>query len=90
FIVPANLYYQDIREDYFDGFRKHLHPFFKAKDGNILEYDECSPQFLYQKPLYTAKMEKTLSIEAKRLLMYSNKDYEKVKQKLQKLGRSEN
>ena len=35
-------------------------------------------------------MEKTLSIEAKRLLMYSNKDYEKVKQKLQKLGRSEN
>ena len=35
-------------------------------------------------------MKSRLSIEAQRLLMYSNKDYEKVRKKLQKLGRTEN
>ena len=60
------------------------------KDGEILEYDETTPEFLYSKPLYDEKMKSRLSIEAQRLLMYSNKDYEKVRKKLQKLGRAEN
>ena len=60
------------------------------KDGEILEYDETTPEFLYSKPLYDEKMKSRLSIEAQHLLMYSNKDYEKVRKKLQKLGRAEN
>ena len=60
------------------------------KDGEILEYDETTPEFLYSKPLYDEKMKSRLSIEAQRLLMYSNKDYEKIRKKLQKLGRAEN
>ena len=60
------------------------------KDGEILEYDETTPEFLYSKPLYDEKMKSRLSVEPQRLLMYSNKDYEKVRKKLQKLGRAEN
>ena len=59
------------------------------KDGEILEYDETTPEFLYSKPLYDEKTKSKLSIEAQRLLMYSTKDYEKIKKKLQKLGRIE-
>ena len=60
------------------------------KDGEILEYDETTPEFLYSKPLYDEKMKSRLSLEAQCLLMYSNKDYEKVRKNLQKLGRAEN
>ena len=79
----------DVREDYFDGYRVHLHPFYKDKDGIIMNYDETSPEVLYDKPLYTAKQLRNLKMEAQKLLMYSNKDYEKVKSKLQELGRVE-
>ena len=84
---PANLYFQDVREDYFDGFHEHLHPFYKAKDGAILDYDECTPEVLYKEPLYSATQQRRIAPEAQKLLMYSNRDYEKVKAKIQKLNR---
>ena len=71
------------------GFCTHLNPFYKAKDGAILQYDECQPDFLYKEPMYNAKDEKRLSAETKNLLLYSNRDYEKVKRHLQSFSRVE-
>ena len=87
--MPPNLYFTDVREDYFEGYRTHLHPFYKDKDGVIVDYEEMSPDFLYRKPLYTQKQMKSISLEAQRLVMYNNKDYEKIKKKLQEMGRTE-
>ena len=72
----------DVREDYFNGYHVHLHPFYKEKDGTIMNYDETSSDVLYEKPLYTAAQMKKISLEAQKLVMYTNKDYEKVKKKL--------
>ena len=81
------MYFYDVKQDYFDGWRENLHPIYRAEGGRILDYNECKLDVLYTKPLYTAKQKKYISYDAQRYLMYSTDDYEKVTHQLQLMKR---
>ena len=79
------MYFYDVRKDYFQGYRHNLHPIYKAEGGKILKYNQCKPEIMYKKPMYTQQQLKTTSYDAQRYLMYSTQDYKEVLQTLQGL-----
>ena len=82
------MYFYDVCKDYFQGYHHNLHPIYKAKGGKILKYNQCKPEIMYKKPMYTQHTQrqlKTTSYDAQRYLMYSTQDYKEVLQTLQGL-----
>ena len=86
---PENpyVYFYDVKKEYFKGWRVNLHPIYKAPDGKILKYNQCKPDSLYSKPMYTARQKKAISYDAQRYLMYSTEDFNKCVRTLQGMKR---
>ena len=86
--VPPNMHWFDVTEEYFNAYRQHMDPVFKAADGCIAVYEEMKVDTIYHKPIYTLEHRDRVSVEARNFVMRSNKDLGKVKTQLQAYGRS--
>ena len=53
FVEPVNMYWYDIREEYFNAYREQMDPFYKDPNGVIFDYDEVDRSRIYSEPFYT-------------------------------------
>lgn len=79
------MYWVDVRESYFNGYRQCIDPFYKDPFDNICDYSQMKKRAVYHEPFYTG--ETKIEPDARVLLMQSNDDYRVIKQQLQKLNR---
>ena len=81
---PLGKFFTELDLEYFFNFstgppyHHNLHPIYKAEGGKILKYNQCKPEIMYKKPMYTQRQLKTTSYDAQRYLMYSTQDYKEV------------
>ena len=73
------MYYVDVKETYFQGYRDALDPVYKDPRGKICKYNEMNQKFVYGKPYYTADQEKKLTLETKKFLFKTNMEWTHVK-----------
>ena len=73
------MFYLDVKETYFDGYRDALDPVYKDPRGKIFKYNETNVKFVYGEPFYTADQEKKLGLEAKKFFFKSNTEWSQVK-----------
>ena len=80
------MYWLDVRESYFNGYRECMNPFYKDAFGRICVYKEMKNRALYREPSYLS--DTRIEADACLLLMKSNEEYRVVKRQLQSLNRA--
>ena len=77
-----NVYFLDVAQTYFDGYRDILDPVYKHAKGWTKTYVKG-----YTTPTVDQSMYQKIDIEGKKYLLKSNTDWKSVKQELQKMNR---
>ena len=65
------MYFLDMKESYFQGYRKALDPVFKDPKGLICNYTEMKKKFVYAEPFYYDSVHHQLDVDAKKFLFSS-------------------
>ena len=82
------MYYLDVKETYFQGYRDCLDTVLKDPKGCICNYTEMKKECVYCKPFYDEKDNDRLDLDAKKFIFSSQRDWEIVKKQLQAIGRT--
>ena len=70
---PLKLY--DMRESFFDTYRRIMNPFFKHAEGEIMQYSEMKKNALYKEPIYSSEDRACIGDKARKFVMYSDTDW---------------
>ena len=81
------MYFLDMKESYFQGYRDALDPVFKDPKGRICNYTEMKKKFVYAEPFYDDSAHQRLDVDAKKFLFSSQADWNNVKRQLQSIDR---
>ena len=81
------MYFLDVKETYFQGYRDALDPVYKDPRGKICKYSEMNKKFVYGTPFYNGDEDRKLNIETKKYLFRSNSDWTHVKRIVTDLNR---
>ena len=79
FTEPPNIYWLDVRESYFNGYRESMDPFYKDPFGCICQYTEMKKRIIYKEPFYKEHDKDKIDAEGRNCFLMSNDDYKIVK-----------
>ena len=88
FTEPPNIYWLDVHESYFNGYRESMDPFYKDPFGHICQYTEMKKRIIYKEPFYKEHHKDKIDAEGRKCFLTSNDDYKIMKRQLQILNRT--
>ena len=88
FTEPVEMYFNDVRESYFDTYRGVMNPYYKDPNGKLYEYSMMKKRAVYHHPFYNSNDEKVVSEEARKCIMPSDKMWSKARKLVDNMGRT--
>ena len=88
FTEPPKVYFQDVRESYFNTYRQYIDDFFRASDKEICNYVDTHPQSLYRTPYYKDNDPNKPDLETRKFYFSSKGDFTHCKKIINNLGRN--